>query len=102
MEFSGMMVFSIDYQIGTQIKIFILGQKFIHESILGTKFEGKLLSEGPKIGPPYDSVTVVPQISGQAFITGFNQVQNKQSLLSFHSLKIVTYFLLILSSLCSL
>ena len=78
MEFGGMMVLAINYQIGTQIKIFILGQKFIHESILGTKFEGKLLSEGPKIGPPYDSVTVVPQISGQAFITGFNQVKTNR------------------------
>ncbi len=50
------------------------GQKFVHESILGTKFEGKLVSEGPLVGPPYNVPSLVPQISGQAFITGFNQV----------------------------
>ncbi len=32
------------------------------------------MSEGPKIGEPYNAVTLVPQISGRAFITGFNRV----------------------------
>ena len=46
-----------------------LGQDFIHEGILGTTFTGRLLEE-TQVGP-YRAV--VPQISGQAWITGFAQ-----------------------------
>jgi proline racemase len=43
-----------------------LGEDFRHEGILGTVFTGRLLEEAP-IG---DQVAVVPQITGQAWITG--------------------------------
>lgn len=46
-----------------------LGQDFVHEGILGTTFTGRLLEE-TQVGP-YRAV--VPQISGQAWITGFAQ-----------------------------
>jgi proline racemase len=45
-----------------------LGQDFRHEGILGTVFTGRLISE-TKVGP-YRAV--VPTLSGQAWITGFN------------------------------
>jgi proline racemase len=44
-----------------------LNQEFVHESVLGTLFRGRLI-EKTKIGP-YEAV--VPEISGQAWITGF-------------------------------
>ncbi len=44
-----------------------IGEEFIHESVLGTLFTGKLL-EKDKVGE-YEAV--VPEISGQAWITGF-------------------------------
>jgi len=44
-----------------------LHQDFVHESILGTRFTGRLIDEVP-LGP-YRAV--VPSISGQAWITGF-------------------------------
>lgn len=43
-----------------------LGQEFVHEGILGTVFEGRLV-ETTKVGP-YPAV--VPMLSGQAWITG--------------------------------
>ncbi|MBS0223228.1 MAG: proline racemase family protein [Proteobacteria bacterium] len=43
-----------------------LDEPFIHESILGTRFEGRLL-EATKVG---DVPAVVPQIKGRAWITG--------------------------------
>jgi len=46
-----------------------LGQDFVHEGILGTTFTGRLLEE-TQVGA-YRAV--VPQISGQAWITGFAQ-----------------------------
>ena len=46
-----------------------LGHDFVHEGILGTTFTGRLLEE-TQVGP-YRAVT--PQISGQAWITGFAQ-----------------------------
>jgi len=46
-----------------------LGQDFKHEGILGTIFTGRLLRE-TKIGP---YTAVVPQLSGQAWVTGFAQ-----------------------------
>ena len=44
-----------------------IGEEFIHESVIGTLFKGKLLEE-TKVGQ-YNAV--VPEISGQAWITGF-------------------------------
>lgn len=44
------------------------GEDFIYESILGTLFKGKVL-ETVKVGE-YDGV--IPQITGSAYITGFN------------------------------
>lgn len=45
-----------------------IGSDFVHESILGTLFTGRLV-EKAKVGD-YDAV--VPQITGRAFITGIN------------------------------
>ena len=45
-----------------------LGEDFRHEGILGTVFTGRLVEE-TRVGP-YPAV--VPEISGQAWITGFN------------------------------
>jgi proline racemase len=45
-----------------------LGQDFNHEGILGTLFTGRLLSE-TEVGP---FPAVIPTLSGQAWITGFN------------------------------
>lgn len=44
------------------------GESFIHESVLQTKFRGKIVGE-TKV-ENYDAI--IPQITGQAFITGFN------------------------------
>lgn len=46
-----------------------LGQEFIHESIIGTTFTGRLLQETKVGGYP----AVIPQITGRAFITAFQQ-----------------------------
>jgi proline racemase len=46
-----------------------LGQYFVHEGILGTVFTGRLI-EQTHVGP-YPAV--VPELSGQAWITGFAQ-----------------------------
>jgi proline racemase len=45
-----------------------IGEPFVYESILGTLFKGKVL-EKTKVG---DFDAVVPQITGSAYITGFN------------------------------
>jgi len=47
-----------------------IGDPFIHESIIGTQFVGKLLEE-TKVG---DFPAVVPEISGRAWITQFSQI----------------------------
>ena len=47
-----------------------IGESFIHESFIGTQFKSKLLRE-VSIG---DIVGVVPEIRGQAYITGFNRL----------------------------
>jgi len=47
-----------------------IGDWFVHESILGTKFKGRLLGE-TKVGN-YDAV--LPEITGSAYITGFNRL----------------------------
>jgi proline racemase len=44
-----------------------IGEEFRHEGILGTIFTGRLLAE-MRIG---DRAAVIPQITGQAWITGF-------------------------------
>lgn len=46
-----------------------LGQEFVHESIIGTCFSGRLLGE-TRVG---DFPAVFPEITGQAFITGIQQ-----------------------------
>jgi proline racemase len=45
-----------------------LGQKFVHESIIGTRFEGTLVEE-TQVG---DFQAAVPRFEGSAYITGFN------------------------------
>lgn len=46
-----------------------LGEEFVHESIIGTTFSGRLLRETVVGGSP----AVIPEITGQAFITGIHQ-----------------------------
>lgn len=46
-----------------------LRQDFVHEGILGTTFTGRLIEE-TRVGP---YAAVVPELSGQAWITGFAQ-----------------------------
>ena len=46
-----------------------LGEEFVHESVIGTRFVGRLLRETTVGGLP----AVSPEITGQAFITGFQQ-----------------------------
>ncbi|MGQ9517034.1 MAG: proline racemase family protein [Anaerolineae bacterium] len=45
-----------------------LGQPFVHESILGTRFEGMLVDK-TTVGP---FEAVIPRIKGSAYITGFH------------------------------
>ncbi|KUK14670.1 MAG: proline racemase [bacterium] len=47
-----------------------LHQPFYYESIIGTIFKGELVGE-TRVGP-YNAV--IPEITGKAFITGFNQI----------------------------
>lgn len=47
-----------------------VGDAFVHESILRTKFKGRIISE-TKVGD-YDAI--VPEITGSAYITGFNKL----------------------------
>ena len=47
-----------------------IGEDFVYESILGTMFRGKILGT-TKVGD-YDAV--IPEITGKAYITGFNQL----------------------------
>jgi len=46
-----------------------LGQEYVHESIIGTRFTGRVLAE--KAVGPYPAV--VTEIAGRGFITGFHQ-----------------------------
>lgn len=46
-----------------------LGQEFVHESIIGTIFRGRLVEEA-QIG---GYTAVIPEITGRAFITGLHQ-----------------------------
>ncbi|MGV0375425.1 proline racemase family protein [Corynebacterium hadale] len=45
-----------------------VGEEFIHESMLGTKFRAKVLSE-TKVG---EHSAIIPEITGQGWVTGFN------------------------------
>lgn len=47
-----------------------LGERFVHESILQTKFIGRLLGE-TRVGA---FKAVLPEITGSAYITGFNRL----------------------------
>jgi len=47
-----------------------VGEAFVHESILRTKFTGRIISE-TKVGD-YDAI--VPEITGSAYITGYNKL----------------------------
>lgn len=46
-----------------------IGEQIISESIIGTYFKGKAVAE-TKVG---DSNAVIPEVTGQAYITGFHQ-----------------------------
>jgi proline racemase len=46
-----------------------LDQPFINESMIGTRFTGRLLRED-RIG---HHTAVVPEIAGRAYVTGFHQ-----------------------------
>lgn len=47
-----------------------LNQSFLHRSVIGTLFQGTLIKE-EKVG---EYTAVVPRISGEAYITGFNNL----------------------------
>ena len=47
-----------------------VGEEFVHESVLQTKFTGRIL-DVTQVG---DFTAVIPQITGSAYITGFNQM----------------------------
>jgi proline racemase len=47
----------------------VLGEAFVHESLIGTRFTGRLLEEAQVGGRP----AVVPEITGRAWITGMGQ-----------------------------
>jgi proline racemase len=46
-----------------------IGEPFVHESVIGTRFTGRLVSETEVAGRP----AVVPEITGRAWITGMGQ-----------------------------
>lgn len=47
-----------------------VGKPFVHESVIQTKFTGKILGE-TKVS---DYPAVIPEITGRAYIMGFNQI----------------------------
>jgi proline racemase len=47
----------------------VLGQRFISESIVGTRFSGRILEE-TRIG---EYPAIVPRVTGRAYLTGFHQ-----------------------------
>jgi proline racemase len=47
-----------------------IGEDFIHESILGTVFTGRIVEETEVAGIP----AIVPEITGQAWITQYSQI----------------------------
>jgi proline racemase len=46
-----------------------LGEAFVNESVIGTRFTGRLVEEVP-VG---DVAAVVPEVTGRAWITGMGQ-----------------------------
>ena len=46
-----------------------VGERFVHESLIGTRFTGTILEEG-RIG---STPTVIVSITGRAWITAFHQ-----------------------------
>jgi len=46
-----------------------VGQSFVHESVIGSRFTGRLVEEATVAGRP----AVVPEITGRAWITGMGQ-----------------------------
>lgn len=46
-----------------------VGEPYIYQSIFGTQFQGKIIEESVEDKKP----AIIPQISGNAFITGFQQ-----------------------------
>jgi proline racemase len=51
-------------------KLLNIGEEFINESILGTKFYGKILREDDN-----DNIKgIIPVIKANAFITGYNEI----------------------------
>ena len=46
-----------------------IGQEFVNESIIGSRFTGRLLEEASLGSVP----AVVPEVSGRAWITGMSQ-----------------------------
>ena len=49
-----------------------IGQRFIHESIVGSQFVGKLIEESTTIIPNKHSV--IPEITGSAYITQYSKI----------------------------
>jgi proline racemase len=53
-------------------------QVFTHESIIGTRFRGRVVEEAPlstpnsKLQTPNEMSTIIPEIEGEAYITGEN------------------------------
>jgi proline racemase len=46
-----------------------LGARWVHESVIGTRFTGRLVAEAEVAGTP----AVVPEITGRAWVTGMGQ-----------------------------
>jgi proline racemase len=46
-----------------------LGAPWVHESVIGTRFTGRLVAEAEVAGTP----AVVPEITGRAWVTGMGQ-----------------------------
>jgi proline racemase len=46
-----------------------IGEPFVNESVIGTRFTGRLVAETTVAGRP----AVVPEITGRAWITGMGQ-----------------------------
>ena len=50
-----------------------IGQPFITESILGTRFNGKVMREVNDMSYSSASPAIIPLIEGQAFLNGMHQ-----------------------------
>ena len=46
-----------------------MGDTFVHESVIGTRFTGRVAAETTVAGRP----AIVPEITGRAWITGMGQ-----------------------------